>query len=173
MNTKPKPEGYRASRRRPRRSGSGKAEPILLRGDWKAELIRDGRVIDVREQKNLIVDGGLDFVKELLLDSVSPTTLSTLTNIAIGTDGTTPVAGDTALLAQVATQVFDNYGSGAAGIATVDVTFAAGTGTGNIAEAGMLDAALTLFNRVIFSPAIPKTITDALKITFTLTAANA
>ena len=165
---KPKPAGYRARRVVPR-SGSGKSEPILLRGDWKAELIRDGRVIETREQKNLIVDGVLDFVKELLLDSVSPTALTSLTNVAIGTDGTTPVAGDLALLAQVASAPFDNYAAGGPGI----VTFPAGTGTGNIAEAGMLDAVLTLFNRVIFSPAIPKTITDALKITFTLTAANA
>lgn len=167
---KPKSKGYRANRKRP-----GNREPLRLLGEWRAELIRDGKVVETRERKNLIVDVGLDFVKELLLDSVSPTTLATLTHIAIGTDGTTPVAGDTALLAEVARQAFDNYAAGGTGVASVDVTFAAGTGTGNIAEAGILDAGAggNLFNRVIFSPAIPKTITDALKITFTLTAANA
>ena len=172
MTDRPKPEGYRARRR-------GKSVPdregLRLVGRWKAELIRGGKTVFEQESKNLIVDAGLDFVRELLFDSVSPTTLSTLTHIAIGTDGTTPVAGDTALLAEVARAAFANYAAGGTGIATVDYTFPAGTGTGNIAEAGVLDApaAGNLFNRVIFSPAIPKTVTDALKITFTLTAANA
>lgn len=167
---KPQPAGYVASRR-PR----GIPQRFTIRGDFRFELVgADGKTKDVREVRNLIVNGGLDFVKELLLDSVTPTTLATMTHIAIGSDATAETATDSALGAELARQAFDNYTAGGVGIASVDVTIPAGTGTGAIAEAGILDApaAGNLLNRVTFA-AVNKTASDALKVTFTLTIANA
>lgn len=165
----PKPQGYTASRR-PR----GLRVPFAIRGDFRLELIRDGKVVEVREKRNLVVNSGLDYLKELVLDSVSPTALSTMTHVAIGSDATAETAADVALGAELARQAFDNYTAGGVGIASVDVTIPAGTGTGAVTEAGILDAGVggNLLNRTTFA-AVNKGAGDALKVTFTLTIANA
>lgn len=177
MNDRPKPKapGYLV-----RRGGKGRGplkSGLTLKGEFRLEVIgKDGKVRDRRVVKNLVVNGGLDFVKELLLDSVTPTTLATLTHIAVGTDGTTETPADTALGAEHARQAFDSYASGGVGIADVEVTFPAATfpTTTTIAESGVFDAGAggNMLNRIAFA-GVPLTVTDALRVTWRLTLANA
>lgn len=149
---------------------------LKIRGAFRLEVIGpDGKTKDVREKRNLIVNAGLDYLKELILDSVSPTTKVYFDRIGIGTDATPETPADVALGAETARQVPSAYTSGGTGIASIETTFAAGVGTGAIAEAAIMKGAGpggSHLNRVTFA-AVNKAAGDALKVTFTLTIANA
>jgi len=145
-----------------------KLEKMHLKGEMKATLRKpDGRVRDFHE-KNLVVDGGIDFLAAALANSASrPNVLS---HIAVGNGGTAVDAGDTALDNELARQAATYGHSVGDSNFTMAATFGTGVGTGDIVEAGVLNAASsgTLFNRVTFS-AIPKEAADTLEITFTFT----
>lgn len=172
MTNRPKPAGYTARRRR----RGVPPQRFALRGAFRLEVVgADGRTKDVREVRNMIVNAGLDFVKELLLDSVSPTALATMTHIAIGTDATPETPADVALGVEAARRAFDNYTAGGTGIATVDVTFPAATGPLAVTEAAVFDGAGpggNMLNRATFT-AVNITITDTLKVAFTFTITDA
>lgn len=145
-----------------------KSEKMRLKGEMNAILRKpDGRVRNFHEE-NLVVDGGIDFLAAALANSSSrPNVLS---HIAIGNGGTAVDAGDTALDNELARQAA-TYGHSAGDSSfTMAATFGAGVGTGDVVEAGVVNAASggILFNRVTFS-AIPKEAADTLEITFTFT----
>ena len=148
---------------------------LNLTGHWKLEVIGpDGKVKDTREKKNLIVTTGLNFLREFILDSVTPTAAARMGWIAIGSDATAVAAGNTALGTQLAREAVETYTAGGTGVASIDNTFGAGVGTGTVAEAGVFNASSggTMLNRVTFA-AVTKGAGDSLKVTFTLTFANA
>ena len=89
--------------------------------------------------------------------------------MAIGTGTTAAAVGDTTLVTETGRVVFTSSAVTTNDIAYVG-DFPAGTGTGSITEAGILNAASagTLLNRTTFS-AVNKTASDALKITWTVT----
>jgi len=90
-------------------------------------------------------------------------------HMAIGTTSTAVAAGDTTLGGEVGRVVLTSKAVSNNDIAYVG-DFPAGTGTGSIVEAGILNAssAGTMLNRATFS-AITKSASDALKITWTVT----
>lgn len=142
-----------------------------VRGRLRLELIGpDGQTKQVVEKDNLVVNAGLNQLREMMFDSVSPTALTLYTHIAIGSGATAAALTDTALVSELARRAFDNYTAGGTGVATVDVTVPAGTGTGAITEAGIFDASSggNMFNRVVFT-SVNKTASDALKVSFTIT----
>jgi hypothetical protein len=90
--------------------------------------------------------------------------------IAIGTGTNAAAAGDTTLQTEVARSAFGSS-STVANVATMTSTFAAGTGTGAITEAGVFSNATsggTMMSRVVFS-VINKGSLDSLSITWTIT----
>lgn len=150
-------------------------QSLSLLGTWTVQVIGpDGAVKDERTKRNLIVTSGLNFLREYLLDSVTPTSAARMGWIAIGSDATAVSAANTALGTELARGAVATYTAGGTGVASIDRTFGAGVGTGTVSEAGVFNAASsgTMLNRVTFA-AVTKGAADSLKVTFTLTLANA
>lgn len=144
-------------------------DTIKLKGDWEFHLFdKDGRLKDHRKKSNIIVTTGFQLVADCLCaTSGRPTVVG---YIGIGTGAVAPAVGDTALGTQLVRQASSyTYTSGSKKI-TQTTTFAAGTGTGALTEAGMFNAASagTMLNRVTFST-INKAAGDTLAVTFDLT----
>ena len=117
---------------------------------------------------NLIVDGGVDLIADALgKPSSRPGVIS---HIAIGTDNTAAASTDTALGTEVARAAATYAHTSSTATFTMAATFAAGTGTGALVEAAVLNAASsgTMLNRVVFS-VINKGSGDSLTQTFTFT----
>lgn len=140
-------------------------------GRVKLQLIgSDGQIKNEQEVKNLVVDDGLDYIASRMKDA----TATAMSHMEVGTDNTTPAAGDSALASAIA-------GSRVALTSTTVTSnaieyigdFAAGTGTGAIVEAGVFNASSsgTLLCRTIFS-VVNKAADDTLKITWTLTVSD-
>lgn len=120
------------------------------------------------EKQNLVVTSGINFICDALAKSASRP--GVLSHIAVGTGVAAAAAGDTALGTEIGRGAATYAHTNGVASFTMTVTFAAGVATGNITEAGLLNASSggILFNRVVFS-AIPKEATDTLDITFTIT----
>lgn len=144
---------------------------LTVQGHWHLQLLGpDGRVKDERRFKNLIVNDGLEALKDRMFN---PATVQDLFGfVAIGTGTTPETATDVALQTESARDA-STYTAGGVGVATVERTFAAGVGTGAITEAGLFDAAAagTMFNRKTFA-AVNKAAGDTLKVTCTITVSN-
>ena len=116
---------------------------------------------------NLVVDSGLDYIASRMKDA----TATAMSHMEVGTDNTAAASGDTALgsavsssrTALTSTTVTDNA------VAYV-CTFAAGTGTGALTEAGIFNAssAGTMLCRTVFS-VINKGASDSMTVTWTVT----
>ena len=126
---------------------------------------KQGEVIDVREVKNLVVDDGLEYIASRMKD----TSATAMSHMAIGTGSTAAAASDTALGTEAARQALTSTTVTANAVAYV-ASFAAGTGTGAITEAGILNAGSggTLLCRTVFS-VVNKGASDSMTITWTVT----
>ena len=141
-------------------------DSIKVTGELKLTLTRpDGHVKHKVIIPNLVVTTGKNYIASRMKDA-SATAMS---HMAIGTGSTAAAAGNTALgseagrVALTSTTVSNND------VAYV-ATFPAGTGTGAITEAGILNASSggTLLCRTVFS-VINKASADTLGITWTVT----
>ena len=118
----------------------------------------------VQEVPNLVVTAGKNYVADRIKNNST-----VMSHMAIGTGTAAAAAGNTALgsesarTALTSTTVTDNE------IVYVD-TFAAGTGTGAITEAGIFNASSggTMLCRTVFS-VVNKGANDAMTITWTVT----
>ena len=118
----------------------------------------------VQEVPNLVVTAGKNYVADRMKNNST-----VMSHMAIGTSDTAAAAGQTALGSESArtgltsSTVTDNE------IVYVD-TFAAGTGTGAIKEAGIFNASSggTMLCRTVFS-VVNKGANDAMTITWTVT----
>ena len=126
---------------------------------------KQGKVIETREVKNLVVDDGLEYIASRMKD----TTATAMSHMAIGTGSTAAAASDTALGTEAARQALTSTTVTANAVAYV-ASFAAGTGTGAITEAGILNAnsSGTLLCRTVFS-VVNKGASDSMTITWTVT----
>jgi hypothetical protein len=119
----------------------------------------------VQEIPNVVVTDGKEYVASRMKDA----TATAMSHMAIGTDSTAASASDAALGAEAgrvsltSTTVTSNEVEYVA-------TFGAGTGTGAITEAGILNAASsgTLLCRTVFS-VVNKGSADSMTITWTVT----
>lgn len=124
-----------------------------------------GKLKDERDISNLVVTDGKEFIASRMVGT-SPSVMS---HMAIGSDNTAAAAGDTTLgseLGRVA--LTSSTASGA--VVTYIATFGAGTGTGAITEAGILNASSSgdLLCRTVFS-VVNKGANDSMTITWQVT----
>ncbi len=126
---------------------------------------KDGKIKDTRELTNLVVSDGLDFIASRMKDA----TATAMSHMAIGTGSTTAASGDSALGTEAARQALTSTTVSSNTVEYV-ASFAAGTGTGAITEAGILNGASggTLLCRTVFS-VVNKGASDSMTITWTIT----
>lgn len=125
----------------------------------------DGQVKDTREVKNLVVTNGLGFIASRMRDASA----SVMSHMAVGSGTAAAALANAALgtelgrVALTSTTVTGNQ-------VTFIATFPAGTGTGAITEAGVMNAASagTMLCRTVFS-VVNKDAGDTLSITWTIT----
>jgi len=139
----------------------------MLNDDFKLigdlSIAINGKV--VQEVDNLVVTTGKNFVASRMKDA----TATAMSHMAIGTGTTAAAAGDTALGTEAARQALTSTTVTTNEVAYV-ASFAAGTGTGAITEAGLLNAASggTLLCRTVFS-VVNKGADDSMTVTWTVT----
>ena len=114
---------------------------------------------------NLVVTVGKTFIASRMVG----TSAATMSHMAIGTSSTTPAAANTTLGAE-AGRVTLASATSSTNVVSYSATFGAGTGTGAIVEAGILNAgtAGTLLCRTTFS-VINKGANDTLTINWNVT----
>ena len=125
----------------------------------------NGKVVE--EIPNLVVTAGKGYVASRMKDA-SATAMS---HMAIGTGNTTAAAGQTTLVTEVARGALTSTTVSTNTIAYVE-TFAAGTGTGAIVEAGVFNASSggTMLCRTVFTAGVVnKGASDEMTITWTIT----
>jgi len=119
----------------------------------------------VQEVDNLVVTAGKGYVASRMKDA-SATAMS---HMAIGSGSTAAAASDTALGNQLGRVALTSTAVSAA-VVTYTATFGAGTGTGAVTEAGILNASSggTMLCRTVFS-VVNKGASDSMTITWTVT----
>lgn len=130
----------------------------------EVEILLNNQV--VLEKKNLIVQVGKNFLASAVINnSTSP-----FVGMAIGTGTTAASLSDTTLQTESARAAFTTY-SVTTNVVSLSNTYAAGTGTGALTEAGIFNNATsggTMLSRVVFS-AVNKSAADTLTINWTIT----
>jgi len=119
----------------------------------------------VQEVDNLVVTAGKGYVASRMKDA-SATAMS---HMAIGSGSTAAAASDTALGNQLGRVALTSTAVSNA-VVTYTATFGAGTGTGAVTEAGILNASSggTMLCRTVFS-VVNKGASDSMTITWTVT----
>ncbi len=119
----------------------------------------------VQEVDNLVVTAGKGYVASRMKDA----TATAMSHMAIGSGSTAAAASDTALGNQLGRVALTSTTVSGA-VVTYVATFAAGTGTGAVTEAGILNASSSgdLLCRTVFS-VVNKGASDSMTITWTVT----
>lgn len=136
-----------------------KGELTIVRRNAAGEITKELHV------PNLVVTAG----KGYIASRMTGTTAGVMSHMAIGTGTTAPAAGDTTLGTE-AGRVALTSSVASANTVTYTAAFAAGTGTGAITEAGILNASTagTLLCRTTF-PVVNKQSGDSIAITWVVT----
>lgn len=140
-------------------------EQIKVTGDVTVTITgKDGQVKDQRQIKNLVVTSGKQFIAARMVGT--PTAMS---HMAVGAGATAAAGGDTALGSELG-RVALASGAASGAVVTYTATFPAGTGTGAVTEAGILNAssAGTMLCRTVFA-VVNKGADDAMSITWAIT----
>lgn len=119
----------------------------------------------VQEVDNLVVTAGKGYVASRMKD----TSATAMSHMAIGSGTTNPAANDTALETELG-RVSLTSTSVSGAVVTYVATFGAGTGTGAVTEAGILNASSsgTLLCRTEFN-VVNKGSSDSMTVTWTVT----
>jgi|TARA_R100001443_G_scaffold4098_1_gene12331 hypothetical protein len=136
-------------------------DDLKLKGKLQIALNGD----TVQEVDNLVVTAGKGYVASRMKDA-SATAMS---HMAIGSGSTAAAASQTALGTQLG-RVSLTSTSVSGAVVTYVATFAAGTGTGAVTEAGLFNASSsgTMLCRTVFS-VVNKGANDSMTITWTVT----
>ena len=134
---------------------------VLIGSDGKIKLVRYG--------KNMVVNTGLAHIADQLSSSPGGAAMS---HMAVGS-GTTATSGATTTLETELGRVALSSRTDAGAVVTYVATFPAGTGTGALTEAGILNNSSggSLLCRLVYD-VINKGASDALQVTWTLTGAD-
>lgn len=119
----------------------------------------------VRDIDNLVVTAGKNFVASRMKNTAD----SAMSHMAIGSGTTAAAAGQTALVTELG-RVSLTSTTVSSNVVTYLASFAAGTGTGAVTEAGILNASSngTMLCRTVFS-VVNKGSADSMTITWTVT----
>ena len=119
----------------------------------------------VQEVNNLVVTDGKEYVASRMKDA----TATAMSHMAIGSGSTAAAAGDSALGSELGRVALTSTTVSGA-VVTYLATFPAGTGTGAVTEAGILNASSSgdLLCRTVFS-VVNKGSSDSMTITWTVT----
>jgi hypothetical protein len=142
---------------------------IKMRGDVTVQVFdKDGNVKDSRQIKNMVVTAGKEFIAASMLKTTtnSPAAMS---HMAIGSDNTAAALGNTALGTELG-RVSLTSGTASGAVVTYVATFPAGTGTGAVVEAGILNASSsgTMLCRTVFA-VVNKGADDTMSVTWAIT----
>ena len=140
---------------------SGINDQLQLKGHLQIHL-NDELVQDI---DNLVVTAGKNLVASRLVGTSS----DVMSHMAIGSGTTAAAAGNTALGTELG-RVSLTSGTASSAVVTYVATFAAGTGTGAVTEAGLLNASSggTMLCRTVFS-VVNKGANDSMTVTWTVT----
>jgi hypothetical protein len=140
-------------------------ESIKAKGELSIKLFGpDGKLKAEQNVPNLVVTTGKTFIAARMVGT--PTAMS---HMAIGSGTTDPAVGDTALQTELG-RVSLTSSTSTGAVVTYVASFGAGTGTGAVTEAGILNASSggTLLCRTEFS-VVNKGANDSMSITWTIT----
>lgn len=140
-------------------------DTIKVTGELKITVTKpDGNVHETVVPNIVVTDG-----KEYIASRMKDATATAMSHMAIGTGTTAAAAGDSALETEAGRVALTSTTVTSNAVAYV-ATFAAGTGTGAITEAGILNASSSgdLLCRTVFN-VINKGAADTLGITWTVT----
>lgn len=140
-------------------------ETIKAKGELSIKLFGpDGKLKAEQNVPNLVVTTGKTFIAARMVGT--PTAMS---HMAVGSGTTDPAVGNTALQTELGRVALTSSTSTGA-VVTYVASFGAGTGTGAVTEAGILNAssAGTLLCRTEFS-VVNKGADDSMSITWTIT----
>lgn len=130
------------------------------------QVFLKGKLIETFDETNLIVDVSKALHARLLGGDV---TGRSVTQIGFGTNGSAPVAGNTALIGQFA-KAIDAVSYPTVNSVRFDFTLASGENNGMaILEFGLLTANGSLFARKVRSTALTKTVDISIVGTWTIT----
>lgn len=143
---------------------------IRLIGNWDMVLTGpDGAVKQHVYGQNVIVENGKEFLASFLNSAATAASTFTMRYVAIGTDATAEAVSNTALGTEVSRHTGTvTYTSGA--LYEVVATFAAGSGTGAIAEYALFSSNTggTMFSRdteAVINKGASDTLTVTTKVT--------
>jgi len=132
---------------------------------------KNGNIKEKRTEKNLVVNKGLAFI----ISRMKGTSKAVMSHMALGSSGTTPIAGHTDVLSILgAREALDSTTiSGTNNEKLIYVaSFEAGKGTGAVKEAGIFNsgtaAAGDMLSRVDFA-VVNKQTDDSMTVTWTIT----
>lgn len=137
-------------------------EALKVKGRVKVAL----NDVVVQEIDNLVVNTGLAFITSRMTDATD----SVMSHMAVGSGSTAAAAGDTTLGSEEGRVALTSTTDSTGQIVYV-ATFAAGTATASLREAGLFNAssAGTMLCRTLFSGAVTKGANDSMTITWTIT----
>lgn len=126
---------------------------------------QNGQVKQELHIPNLVVTAGKTFIASRMTGASS----NVMSHMAVGTDGTSPAAGNTTLGSELA-RVALTSATPSTNVVTYVGDYPAGTGTGALQEAGIFNASSsgTMLCRTTFS-VINKGASDTMTITWTVT----
>jgi len=143
-------------------------ELVNIKGNLEVILLDvNGIQKDYRKVENLVVAVGKEVIAARLLGN----TLAVMSHMAVGSDSTAAATGQTALGAELGRVVLDSSAR-VSNVNTYIATFPAGTGTGALTEAAILNASSTgnMLCRTTFST-VNKASGDTVVITWNVTVA--
>lgn len=141
-----------------------------LRGFSESMLLKGNGSIELRQIENGISDTGFSFIANSIGNRAATGATAAMGWIAVGTGTTAFAAAQTALVTELNRQAATYAHTNLTKVFTFSASYAAGTATGAITEAGVFNAssAGTMLDRVVFS-VINKGADDSLTQTFTFT----
>ena len=143
-------------------------ESVKIKGNLEVILLdQSGIQKDYRKIENLVVAVGKDVIAARLIGN----TLAVMSHMAVGSSATTAATSQTALGTELGRVTLDSTAR-AANTITYVATFPAGTGTGSLTEAGILNASSSgnLLCRTTFG-VVTKGAGDTVVITWNVTVA--
>lgn len=140
-------------------------ETLKAKGDLKIEVTRANGTIETKEVKNLVVTTGLNYIVSRMKDA----TATAMSHMAVGSGSTAAALGNAALGSELGRVALTSTTVSTNTIQYVAL-FPAGTGTGAITEAGVLNAATggAMLCRTVFG-IVTKDAGDSMSITWTVT----